>query len=138
MTYTKPVAIFSIDNVADFTTLKKFMKHLDSLWALGHLNYKPRKCIGLWDGFMEDSFVMDLEDFFKYARSWCVEQEAILEVHPKSPRQPHIKMGYLNFIKYDYVPTSLEGEFVKVDPQELAQGEPYTYFTDTMEYWTVQ
>ena len=136
MTYTKPVAIFSIDHVDDFTTLKKFMMYLDNLWVLGHLSYKPQKVMGYWDEFIEDSFIMDLADFHEYAASWCVEQEAILEVHPKSYRQPHIKHGYLNFIKYENVPTSFEGEFVKVEREEMTTSEGYTYFPKTQEFWT--
>ena len=133
VTYTKPVAIFSIDNEDDFTTLKKFMMYLDNLWVLGHLNYKPRKCVGGWEGSMEESFVMDLADFNEYAKSWCVNQDAILEVHPKSYRQPHIKMAFCNYLKLERVITL--GEFVPTNPSEMYLGEAFTYFMDTKEYF---
>ena len=131
MTYTKPVAIFSIDHEDDFTTLKKFMMYLDNLWVLGHLNYKPRQCTGMWLGVMENSFVMDLADFNEYVKSWCLEQDAILEVHPKSYRQPHIKVGYL-VSKLD---TVVVGEFKKVSPSNLPTLDGWTYFMDTKEYY---
>jgi hypothetical protein len=139
MTYTKPVAIFCIDHEDDFTTLKKFMMYLDNLWVLGHLNYKPRQCTGMWNNLLENSFVMDLDDFNEYAKSWCTDQDAILEVHPKSYRQPHIKIAFMKTIDKGFsrdVETKMIGEFVRIDPWEASGVNGWTYFMDTKEYWT--
>jgi hypothetical protein len=77
---------------------------------------------------------MDLADYHEYAASWTLNQIAILEVHPKSYRQPHIKIGYLNVLDTDKVVNL--GEFSQIEPEDMSTGQGYTYFMDTKEYYT--
>jgi len=56
-------AIFSIDNWTDLHTQAKFLRHLDTVRAMGNLTGSVIPTIGSYQGHLEPSYVMMAEDF---------------------------------------------------------------------------
>lgn len=78
--------LFSIDNGQDIRTMKRFLKHVDTLLAMDLLVGDVIPCIGYWEGQLEDSFIMLSVDYEK-VQSWTKNQDAVVII-PSDPRQP--------------------------------------------------
>jgi hypothetical protein len=88
------VVIFSIDDVSNPRTLRKFIKMVDDLKAVGKLQGDFVLTFGMWKGVMEQSFLMCEEDFYQYVweSDWVEDQEAflIVEVGPKGNQSAYL------------------------------------------------
>ncbi len=84
----KSKVLFSIDNVNDVNSLKMFLKYCDNAAVLGHIKH-VQMCVGMWEGVLETSFLMDEDDFDKRVRGtyFVTNQEAFLHVAGDT-RQP--------------------------------------------------
>ncbi len=74
--------IFSIDNIHDTHTLAKFLRHMDSKFALGYTRSKLTPCVGLYQGVLEYSFVCHEDDYCQFVVPYGAtqNQESILAV----------------------------------------------------------
>ena len=127
------VVIFSIDNASDPRTLRKFIKMVDDLKAVGKLQGDFKVCFGMWKGLLEHSFLMSDVDFWTYVgdSDWVKTQEAfmIVEVGPKGNQSAYI----LDFTGKIYM-----GELKEVSFKEAAKHDGWTYRPDLGLYWIVE
>lgn len=128
------VVIFSIDNASDPRTLRKFIKMVDDLKAVGKLQGDFKVCFGMWKGTMEQSFLMCEEDFYQYVweSDWVESQEAFMsvEVGPKGNQSA--------YLLYSNAETEYMGELKEVSFKEAAKHDGWTYRPDLGLYWIVE
>ena len=81
--------IFTYDNNSDVHHSAKFYRFIDTLRAMGKLRGKVVKTFGMYDGLIEDSFIVRRDDFFDHIldSGFVGEQEPFLMV-PASNKQP--------------------------------------------------
>lgn len=81
--------IFAIDKSDDVHTQAKFLRHVDTLRAMGKLRGVFASCIGSYKGDMERGYMMLMTDFNEYVRKsgYVDNQESFLRV-PGDVRQP--------------------------------------------------
>ena len=81
--------IFAIDNDCDLHTVAKFLRHIDTERVMGNIKGSFIKCIGCYEGTLENSYIMDERDYreFVEAMGYTDNQESILHV-PADTRQP--------------------------------------------------
>ena len=117
--------VFAIDDNWNVHTVAKFLRHVDTLRAMGKI--KPVvQCIGNWEGVLEVSYMMNLKDFDKHVVPYgFVEgQEAVLVVAGDTRQPCHIRF-----------PT---GHTVSVGPMVEIDGPigNWTYVPATNKYFT--
>ncbi|HEY7822806.1 MAG TPA: hypothetical protein VIG24_08240 [Acidimicrobiia bacterium] len=78
----KNVVIFAIDNAHSLHQQAKFLRHLDTLRAMGKLDAEPKFCIGFWEGQLERSYIMPIDDYLLYvaAQGWVDNQYSVVRV----------------------------------------------------------
>jgi hypothetical protein len=81
--------IFAIDDNATTYAVAKFMRHIDTARAMGTLKGPFVQCIGMYDGVLEPSYMMDERDYLKLVAPmrFVNKQESVLHV-PGDTRQP--------------------------------------------------
>jgi hypothetical protein len=81
--------IFAIDNNNNTHNVAKFLRHVDTLRAMGKIKSQVTQCIGNWEGILEVSYMMDLADYDSHVagKGYTEGQECILIV-PGDVRQP--------------------------------------------------
>lgn len=81
--------IFAIDNSSNVHSQAKFLRHVDTLRAMGKLVGGVTQCIGSYGGILERSYMMTVADFDKHVRhsGFVSEQDSFLRV-PGDTRQP--------------------------------------------------
>lgn len=62
----KNVVIFAIDNGHDLHQQAKFLRHLDTMRAMGKLSAMPKCCVGYWEGQLERSYILPIDDYRVY------------------------------------------------------------------------
>ena len=101
--------IFAIDNDNDLHVNAKFLRHVDTLRALGKIP-EVIPCIGCWEGKLERSYMMLAKDFH-HVSDYVKGQEAVLYV-PGDVRQPcvleyrggmRIRLNQMREISFDEV-----------------------------------
>lgn len=80
--------LFSIDNGHDIRTMKRFLRHVDTLTAMDLLVGDVIPCVGYWEDQLEDSFIMLSVDYEK-VKDFTKNQVAVVLI-PSDPRQPCI------------------------------------------------
>jgi hypothetical protein len=129
------VVIFSIDDVSNPRTLRKFIKMVDDLKAVGKLQGDFVLTFGMWKGVMEQSFLMCEEDFYQYVweSDWVEDQEAflIVEVGPKGNQSAYL-------LDSDRASAEYMGELKEVSFKEAAKHDGWTYRPDLNLYWIVE
>jgi len=80
--------IFSFDNPYQIHTAAQFYRYLDTLLAMGYLNYTPQLGKGYYKGVIEPCVMMDYNDFMEHVRhvDWIDNQESFLVLNPRNPR----------------------------------------------------
>ena len=80
--------VFCIDDGHKLYEHYKFVKHLATLKALDELVYEPKLCVGMWENQMENSFMMDYNDYYKFidGEHWAAKQDCIMIMNPVNPR----------------------------------------------------
>ena len=84
--------VFAIDNNTDTHVVAKFLRHVDTLRAMGTIA-PIVQCIGNWENVLEVSYMMDLKDFDKHVLSYGFtrEQECILVVAGDTRQPCHLR-----------------------------------------------
>jgi len=74
--------IFSIDNVDNLHTLSKFLRHMDTMRAMGKLKGSFRPMVGSYKGVLEYAFGCRKEDFDAHVQGFGFidNQESVLEL----------------------------------------------------------
>lgn len=126
-----PAIIFAIDNDTDPMQVARFERHLMSLQALGKLTQPARFCIGMWQGKLERSYCLNLDDFNNDALqigSFTAHQQAVLIASTSESIILHNDVG---------------GNRAEVLPpgvcvgKAMPQTEGWTYFHDTKDFWVI-
>lgn len=117
--------VFAIDDNWNVHTVAKFLRHVDTLRAMGKI--KPVvQCIGNWENVLEVSYMMDLKDFDKHVVpfGFVDGQECVLVVAGDTRQPCHLRF-----------PT---GHTVIVGPMVEIDGPTgnWTYVPATNKYFT--
>ena len=76
----KNVVIFAIDNGSSLHQQAKFLRHLDTMRAMRRLSAMPKCCIGFWEGQLERSYILPIEDYRVYVaqHGWVDGQHSVV------------------------------------------------------------
>ena len=123
--------IFSIYNWTDLHTKAKFFRHMDTLRSMGKLKSKLLSLIGSWEGQLEDSFLLDQEDFESHVRrsGFVNDQNAFLIVS----EEKSMPVGYDTIFGYVQ-----EGRMKAVTKEKALVQEGWTYRPDTNTYYIIE
>ena len=123
--------IFSIDNVSDIHTKAKFLRYIDTLRAMCILKGDVKLCIGMYNGVLEDSFIVRGDDYANHVRlsGYVSNQESILHVRGKS------MMCEFEFLNGGF---DTGGRMVQVTASEAMTKSGWTYRPDLNIYWTLE
>ena len=83
-----PKIIFAIDEQRGMRDRARFLRHLDTLRAMGKLQSEPRTAIGHWVdpdtgvSWLEPSYCLDVEDFRDHVlpHGWVNGQKCVLSI----------------------------------------------------------
>ena len=125
--------IFSIDNVSDTHTLAKFLRHIDTQSAMQKMRGKMAHCVGMWEGVLEPSFIMTLQDFNDHVKphGFVDNQVCVMECLGKDDRQP-CDLVYRDGKREN------KGRLVNVDAEEAMRHKGWTYRLDTGLYYVTK
>ena len=126
----KEKIIFSIDNGHDLHTMAKFLRHIDTVKAMGKLEGGFIQCIGYYKGKLENSFIMDEKDYVRFVAKlgFTVKQESVLQV-PGDTRQPCVLI-------YQKLPPNVLSPMRKIKPEVASKSKAWTYVVEENTYWT--
>ena len=127
----KNTVIFAIDDNTDLHTVAKFMRHMDTVRALNELRGMFVQCIGMYNGVLEPSYMMDESDYRQLVATtdYMAWQDCILLV-PRDVRQPCT----LEFPDHQI---SI-GPMREVSAAEAMQCSSWTYVQATNKYFTTE
>ena len=122
--------IFAIDNNTDLHRVARFMRFIDECRAMNRIEGKFEMAIGMWEGEMESSYMMDEADYRKLVvpSGYALDQVCVLVVEPSNKcymEYPDGDVGY-NL-----------GVLTQVTPQEAMGMVGWTYILETKTYWAV-
>ena len=123
--------IFSIDNVSDLHTKAKFLRYVDTLRAMSVLKGNMKLCIGMYQGILEDSFIIRGDDYDAHIRlsGYLDKQESILHIRGKTM-----------LCEFEYLNGGFDraGRLVQVTASEAMTKSGWTYRPDLNIYWTLE
>jgi hypothetical protein len=125
--------IFAIDDNTDLHTVAKFMRHIDTARAMGTLKGQFVQCIGMYDGVLEPSYMMDELEYHKLVApmSFTDKQESVLLV-PVDVRQNCT----LSYSETDLAEDFSVGPMREVTALEAFGLVAWTYVLSTGKYFT--
>ena len=125
--------IFAIDNNTDLHTVAKFMRHMDTAKAMHTLRGMFVQCIGMYNGELEVSYMMEATDFIRLVKhtDYVKDQESVLYV-PSNVKQP----CSLVYTEGDYT-VSLP-PMRQVSSAEAMRCNSWTYVPQTNKYFTTE
>ena len=126
--------IFAIDGNATTYAVAKFMRHIDTARAMGTLKGPFVQCIGMYDGELEPSYMMDELDYLKLVAPmrFTKDQESILWV-PGDTRQPCTLVCLTGYTSY-----AVLGPMREVTALEAFGLTAWTYVQATGKYFTCE
>lgn len=123
--------IFSIDNVSDLHTKAKFLRYVDTLRAMNVLKGNMKLCIGMYQGILEDSFIIRGDDYDAHIRlsGYLDKQRSILHIRGKTM-----------LCEFEYLNGGFDraGRLVQVTASEAMTKSGWTYRPDLNTYWTLE
>jgi len=121
--------IFAIDNNTDTHTVAKFLHYLDTVRAMRKMNGTVTHCVGMWEGILEPSYMMDQTDFDAHVKDsgFVDSQDCVLHV-PGDTRQP------CSLVYPDGKQESV-GPMREVSASEAMQSVGWTYVQATGKYF---
>ena len=127
----KNTVIFAIDDNTDLHTVAKFMRHMDTARALNELRGMFVQCIGMYNGVLEPSYMMDESDYRQLVATtdYTVWQDCILLV-PRDVRQPCT-------LEFPDLQLAI-GPMREVSAAEAMQCSSWTYVQATNKYFTTE
>ena len=126
--------IFAIDDNNDTHTVAKFLRHMDTCRAMNTLKGSFVHCIGMYNGVLEPSYMMDERDYRKLVErvGYTTWQESILHV-PGDVRQPCT----LEFSDQEGTIQSI-GPMREVSARWAMRYNSWTYVLSTNKYFTTE
>jgi hypothetical protein len=135
--------LFSIDQADQARELKKFLHYFDNLVAMKEASF-IESCIGLYEGKLENSFLVTEKDFKRFLLDsdvgylYISQQEAFLLIKD----QPYGKMLAFEVRNGDRVGETTEpkylGEFVSVPKEVAFKSNGFTYRPSIFTYWVIK
>lgn len=125
--------IFSIDEVNTIRGLKQFTRFVDNLAAVGKLvGVGAIPCIGSYKGKLEQSFVMDVDDFEQHVESngFVTGQDSFLYVQTN-----HRGVSYASLVYNAPLPDLPLGKLLAVDKSVALKCDSWTYRPDQDQYY---
>ncbi len=128
-----PYVIFSIDNVSDTHALAKFLRHIDTQSAMQKMRGNMVHCIGYWEGTLEPSFIMTLQDFTDHVKpfGFIDNQFCVMECNGKDSRQPCS-------LVYPDGRRETIGPMVEVSAADAMRLDAWTYRMDLGKYFAAK
>jgi hypothetical protein len=127
------IVIFSIDNPHDTHAMAKFLRHIDTQSAMQKLRGKLVHCIGYWEGTLEPSFMLTLQDFNDHVKpyGYVDNQICVMECNSKDSRQPCV-------LVYPDGKRESVGPMVEVSAADAMQSNAWTYRMDNGKYFVAK
>lgn len=129
--------IFAIDNDTDTHVIAKFMRHIDTMRALGKFRGSFIHCISCNYGMLESSYMMDERDYCDFVEpmGFTDNQDCIMHV-PGDTRQP-CTMEWNTFGELDWLDnTKTIGAMRSITAEEARRRMSWTYVIETNTYWS--
>lgn len=123
--------IFAIDNDANTHTVAKFMRHVDTLRAMGRID-TVNCLIGCYKGRLERAYMMRADQFHEVSE-YVQGQETILRV-PGDSRQPCV-LEHLNQAGVHPEGVVVLGPMSEVSAIEALASEAWTYEQNSGKYF---
>lgn len=121
--------LFSIDNSHDVHSSAKFLRQMDTLRALGELTGAVTKCIGSFEGVLEDSYLMLQVDYDKFVRGKGYTEDQICIMYiPGDTRQPCT-------LEYGDGRAVGIGSMIKINKTMAQKVDSWTYTLEDGRYW---
>ena len=125
--------IFAIDDGQDIHTVAKFTRLMDTKRACGYLQGSVKPCIGLWEGILEASYLMDSVDYKAFVQdSGYVDNQECVLIVAGDTRQPCCLADPLDIS--DRAANSA-GPMCQVDFAAATEHGAYTYVIETGRYF---
>ena len=123
--------VFSIDNAHDLHTLAKFTRWIDTKKALSELQQTPYVLIGKWKGRLENSFLMNSDDFNKYVipHGWVDKQKTVMKVSADKRMSAQIMTLTGEILS--------KGFLKQVSPEIAHKADGFTYCPERGVYWVL-
>lgn len=125
----KNVVIFAIDNGHDLHQQAKFLRHLDTMRAMGKLSAMPKCCVGYWEGQLERSYILPIEDYRVY-----VAQHGFVDGQHSVVRVDDNVNADLMWPRLDVRMFNI-GRMNKVDPDVARKLAAWTYVEEEGQYY---
>jgi hypothetical protein len=127
------IVIFSIDDQS-IHGLKKFLKYLDDLSAMGKFKGKPIICTGSYLGKIEVSFITLEEDYLTKIKGYGFtdKQESVMVVYTDHKNRMTGKLLYANGEVMSL------GEVKGVTKEKAMTKDSWTYRGDVNKYWVCE
>lgn len=125
----KNVVIFAIDNGSSLHQQAKFLRHLDTMRAMGRLSAFPKCGIGFWEGQLERVYVLPIEDYRIYVaqHGWVDGQHSVVRVDAYDNAdlmRPRLEVRMFNI-----------GRMNKVDADVARRLEAWTFVEEEGQYY---
>lgn len=125
----KNVVIFAIDKGADLHQQAKFLRHMDTMRALQKMGASPKCCIGYWEGHLERSYILSIDDYRAYVvqHGWTVQQHSVVLVDDNGNAdlmRPDLSARMFNI-----------GRMHKVDADVAGKLEAWTFVEEEGQYY---
>ena len=130
--------LFSIDNVHDVHVLAKFLRYMDTANAMLKLKTPMVTLIGSYAGELEQSFMLNDEDFKEYVLKlgFVKDQECVMIIRDE---EGTVMRCFLHYISDTGRDLAYVGNLVEVGKKEaLANEDGFTYRPDVNNYWILE
>jgi len=127
--------VFSIDNVTEMRTLKRFLKVVDTAKAMKKMEGDMKLCIGSYKGVMEQSFIMRQDDFeaFVVPNGFVQNQESFLILE-----YGHKDVVYASLLWNESKRHEPIGRMVEVSHKKALRQDAWTYRPDLNAYFVAE
>ena len=122
--------IFAIDNNTDLHTMAKFARLMDTKRAIGDLQGSVVIAIGMWEGFMEQAYIVNASDYYAIVEpsGYVDNQECVLMV-PGDTRQPCT-------LTYKDGRREPLGSMIEIPHTKAKEADGWTFIPKTGKYYT--
>lgn len=125
----KNVVIFAIDRGWDLHQQAKFLRHMDTMRAMGKLSAHLKCCVGFWEGNPERSYILPIEDYKVYVapHGWVDNQHSVVRVD-------EVENADLMWPKLEVKMCSI-GRMNKVDADVALKLGAWTFVEEESQYY---
>lgn len=122
--------IFAIDDNTDLHTVAKFTRLMDTKRALGDLQGSVVTAIGMWEGVLEQSYIVDAVDYYAIVEpSGYVDGQYCVLLVPGDTRQP-CTLLHNGGMREPINP------MVEISPADAMEADGWTFIPATGKYYS--